>query len=91
MYDDDICGACSTNGRDEKHIDCRVLVRTPEGKRIHGRSRRRWDDNINLDLKEIRCEDVDWIFLAHNKVLVGRSEPMASITGGEFLDQLIDC
>jgi hypothetical protein len=31
----------------------RVLVRGPEGKRPLGRPRRRWEDNINLDLREI--------------------------------------
>jgi hypothetical protein len=31
----------------------RVLVRRPEGKRPLGRPRRRWEDNINMDLREI--------------------------------------
>jgi hypothetical protein len=35
----------------------RVLVARPEGKRLLGRPRRRWEDNIKMDLKEIR---IDW-------------------------------
>ena len=34
----------------------RVLVGKPEGKRPLGRPRRRWEDNIQMDLKEIGCE-----------------------------------
>jgi hypothetical protein len=32
-----------------------------------GRTRRRWEDNIKMDLKEIVWENVDWIHLAENK------------------------
>jgi hypothetical protein len=32
-----------------------VLVGKPEGKRLLGRPRRRWDDNIKMDLQEIGC------------------------------------
>ena len=35
----------------------------PEGKRPHGRHRRRWEDNIKLDLEEVGCEGMDWIDL----------------------------
>jgi hypothetical protein len=42
----------------------RVLMGKPEGKRPHGRPRRRWDDNIEMDLLEVRFEGVDWIDLA---------------------------
>ena len=34
-----------------------------EGKRPHGRPRRRWDDNIKMDLQEVGCGGVDWIEL----------------------------
>jgi hypothetical protein len=30
-----------------------ILIGTPEGKRLHGRPRRRWEDNIRMDVKEI--------------------------------------
>jgi len=42
----------------------RVLVGKPEGKRPLERPRRRWEDNTDLDLQEVRCGDVDWIELA---------------------------
>jgi hypothetical protein len=42
----------------------RVLVGKPEGKRTIGRLRRRWDDDIKLDLQEVGCGGVDWIDLA---------------------------
>jgi hypothetical protein len=39
----------------------RVLVGKPEGKRPLGRPRRRWEDGIRMDLKEIGWGNVDWI------------------------------
>ena len=42
----------------------RVLVGKPEGKRPLGRCRRRWEDNINMDLQEVGCKGTDWIELA---------------------------
>jgi hypothetical protein len=44
-------GACSTNG--EIRNAYRILVGKPEGKRPLGRYRRRWEDNIRMDLGEI--------------------------------------
>jgi hypothetical protein len=49
----EIGGACSTYG--EKRGVYRVLVGKPEGKRPLGRPRRRWEDNIKLDLQELGC------------------------------------
>ena len=43
----------------------RVLVGKPEGKRPPGRPRRRWEDNIETDLKEVG-EVRDWMELAQN-------------------------
>jgi hypothetical protein len=37
-----------------------ILVGTPEGKRALGRPRRRWDDNIAVDVKEVGYEVVKW-------------------------------
>jgi hypothetical protein len=37
----------------------RVLVGKPEGKRPLGRPRRRWEDNIKMDLQELGCESMD--------------------------------
>jgi len=38
----------------------RVLVGKPEGMRSLGRSRRRWEDNIKIDLQEVGRGDTDW-------------------------------
>ena len=45
----------------------RVLVGKPEGKRPLGRPRRRWVDNIRMDLQEVECVYVDWIGLAQDR------------------------
>jgi hypothetical protein len=42
----------------------RILVGKPEGKRPLGRPRRRWVDNIKMDLRETGLDGVDWIDLA---------------------------
>ena len=42
----------------------RVLVGKPEGKRPLERPRRRWEDNIKMDLQEVGCGGMDWIDLA---------------------------
>jgi hypothetical protein len=39
-------------------------VGKPEGKRPRGRPRRRWEDNIKMDLQEVGCGGMDWIDLA---------------------------
>jgi len=41
----------------------RVLVGKPEGKRPMGRPRRRWVDNIRMDLQKVGCGYMDWIGL----------------------------
>jgi hypothetical protein len=46
----------------------RVLVGRPEGKRPLGRPRRRRDDNIKLDLREIGIDEANWIRLAQHSV-----------------------
>jgi len=45
----------------------RVLVGKPEGKRPLGRPRRRWEDNIKMDLQEVGCGGIDWIELAQDR------------------------
>ena len=45
----------------------RVLVGAYEGKRPLGKPRRRWEDNIKMDLQEVGCVGMDWIDLAQNK------------------------
>jgi hypothetical protein len=57
--------ACSTNG--EKRNAYRILVGKPEGKRSLGRPRRRWVNNIKIDLRGIECDGTDWIDLARDR------------------------
>ncbi|KAJ4427892.1 hypothetical protein ANN_23900 [Periplaneta americana] len=45
----------------------RVLVGRPEGKRPLGRPRRRWEDNIKMDLRKVGYDDGDWINLAQDR------------------------
>jgi hypothetical protein len=45
-----------------------VLVGRPEGKRPLGRPRHRWEDNINMELREIGIDGVNWIWLAQDRV-----------------------
>jgi hypothetical protein len=52
-------GACGARGGGEGCI--KILVGRPEGRRPLGRPRRRWEDNIKMDLREIGFGDVDWI------------------------------
>ena len=59
----------------EGRVVHRVVVGKPERKRPLGRPRRRWDDNINIDLKEVGGSCGDWMELAQDRdiwrVLVG--------------------
>jgi hypothetical protein len=50
----------------EKRHAYRLLVGKPEGRRRLGRPRRRWVDNIRMDLVEVGWGDVDWIGLAQD-------------------------
>ena len=43
-----------------------VLVRKSDAKRPRGRPRRRWEDNIKMDLQEVGCGSMDWIELAQD-------------------------
>jgi hypothetical protein len=51
----------------EKRISYRILVGKPEGKKPLGRHRRRWEDNIRMDLREIGWYGMDWIDLAQDR------------------------
>jgi hypothetical protein len=45
----------------------RALVGKPEGRRPLGRPRRRLEDNIKMDLREVGCGGADWIDLAQDR------------------------
>jgi hypothetical protein len=51
----------------EKRNACKLLVGKSEGKRPLGRPRRRWVENIRMDLEEVGWGDVDWIGLAQDR------------------------
>jgi hypothetical protein len=46
----------------------RLLVGSSEGTRPLGRPRRRWEDNINIDLRETGIDGANWIQLAQDRV-----------------------
>jgi hypothetical protein len=46
---------------------CRILVGKPEEKRPLGRPRRRWADNIKMDLRELGWDGVDWTDMAQDR------------------------
>jgi hypothetical protein len=52
--------------REERKV-YKVLVGKPEGKIPLGRPRRRWEDGIRMDLRDIGLGNVDWIRLAQNR------------------------
>jgi hypothetical protein len=51
----------------EKRNAYSILVGKPEGKRPLGRPRRRWEDNIKMDVREIGWGGMDWIELSHDR------------------------
>jgi hypothetical protein len=53
--------------RREKRNAYRILMRKPEGKRPLGRPRRRWADNIKIELRETGRDDMDWIDVAQDR------------------------
>jgi hypothetical protein len=67
----------------------RVFVGRPEGKRSLGRPRRRWEDNIKMDLREMGIDRANWIQLAQDSPVAGFfehcNEPSGSIKKGYFV------
>jgi hypothetical protein len=58
-------GPCSTY-REKKDVN-RVLVGKPEGERPLGKPRRRWEDDIKMDLQEVGCGGKDWMEPAQDR------------------------
>jgi hypothetical protein len=58
-------GACGAYGK-ERGVH-RVLVGKPEGKGPLGRPRRRWENNIKMDLQEVGGDGGDWMELAQDR------------------------
>jgi hypothetical protein len=56
---------CGTYG--ERRGAYRALVGIPEGKRRFGKPRRRWEDNIKMDLREVGWRGMNWIDLAQDR------------------------
>jgi hypothetical protein len=65
VEEDEVGGTCSTNGGEKEHVY--VIGRKARGKRPLGRPRRRWIDNIKMDLSEIGVSVLDWIGLAQDR------------------------
>jgi hypothetical protein len=51
----------------ERRVAYRVLVGKPEGKKPLGKPRRKWEDNIMMDLQEVGWGGMDWIDLAQDR------------------------
>jgi hypothetical protein len=51
----------------EKRNSYRILVGKPEGKRPLGRQKRKWVDNIKMDLRETGWDGVDWMDMAQDR------------------------
>ena len=57
--------ACRAYG--ERRGVYRVLVGKPKGKRPLERPRLRWEENIKMDLQEVGCGGMDWIYVAQDR------------------------
>jgi hypothetical protein len=65
VEENEVGGECGTNGAEEERVQ--VTVEKPEGKRPVGRPRRKWIENVKLDLLETEWGDLDWIGLAQSR------------------------
>jgi hypothetical protein len=83
--------ACSTYG--ERRGVYKVSVGKPVRNKPLGRPRRRWEDNIKMDLQEVGCEGMNWIDVAQNRdrwrVLVNSVMNLRGLNNvGDFMTSL---
>ena len=64
MEKNEMCGACSRCGGEERCI--KGFGGETYGKEQLGRPRRRWEDNIKMELQEMECGNLGWIDLAQD-------------------------
>ena len=75
--------SCIQNGKRYLRCAFEILTSTPIGKRPLRRSKRRWESNIRMDLKEIGINTRNWVNSAQGKSLLNCScEPLGSISRG---------
>jgi hypothetical protein len=55
------------HGGEERRGAYRLLVGTPDGRRLLAGPKRRWEDNIKMILREVGCGGMDWIVLAQDR------------------------
>jgi hypothetical protein len=65
MKKNEMGGACGTYGGQERCIQ--GFDGEPDGKSPLGRPRRRWENNIIIDLQEVGCGGMNWIDLAQHR------------------------
>jgi hypothetical protein len=70
----------------KKRNPYRILVGKPERNTPQGRTRRRWVDNIKMDLREIGWDGMDWIDLAEEGSCERSNEPSGSVKCWEVLE-----
>jgi hypothetical protein len=77
---------CSMNMEEEEEEEECILVGKTDGKRPVGRLRRRWVNNIKIDLREIEWDGMDWIDLAQDSDSCEHgNEPSGSVKCWEIL------
>jgi hypothetical protein len=75
----------------ERKEACLVLVRGSEESRPLEKPRRRWEDNIKMDLQAVEWRVSDWIVLASNMACECGNKPSVSRKCRDFLDHMITC
>jgi hypothetical protein len=61
-----VCGTCGMHGGGDRCLQ--GFGWRPERKRLLGRPKRRWEDNIKMDLRETAIDGANWIRLAQDRI-----------------------